>query len=80
MARPVRAVQVAWVSDLALKVLSCSQIQRIDNLLSGLGPFGKVRLIKQKGRLRFVEKVESFDFSDELRRPLKVNRLLAGLS
>ena len=49
------------VSDLSLKVLSGSQVQRIDSLLDEMGPFGELRLIKKKGRVRFIEKVESID-------------------
>ena len=71
MAQPTEAVKAIRVSDLALKVLSISQIQQIDNLLSELGPFGEVRLIKRKGRLRFVEKVESLDFSEETKASLE---------
>jgi hypothetical protein len=52
-------------SNISLKMLSHSQVQRIDDMLSELGPYGELRLIKKKGLLRFVEKVESFDFLDE---------------
>lgn len=53
------------LSALVLKVLSYAQIVKIDEMLDELGPFGELRLIKKKGHLRFVEKVESFDFVDE---------------
>jgi hypothetical protein len=52
-------------TTLALKVLNCSQIQRIDRMLDEMGPFGELRLIKRKGQLRFIEKVESFDLYEE---------------
>ncbi|MFB0537886.1 MAG: hypothetical protein ACETWR_23210 [Anaerolineae bacterium] len=45
--------------DKPLKVLTSRQIQQIDDALAGLGPFAEVRLIKNKGRLRFIQKVES---------------------
>jgi len=45
--------------DKPLKVLTPGQIQRIDDALAGLGPFAEVRLIKNKGKLRFIQKVES---------------------
>jgi hypothetical protein len=45
--------------DRPLKVLTSRQIQQIDDALAGLGPFAEVRLIKNKGRLRFIQKVES---------------------
>jgi hypothetical protein len=48
-------------SDLSLKVLNCCQVQQIDDMLSEMGAFGELRLIKKKGRVRFIEKVESFD-------------------
>lgn len=50
---------------LSLKVLNCVQVQRIDDLLNEIGPFGELRLIKKKGRLRFIETVESFDVLEE---------------
>jgi hypothetical protein len=40
-------------------MLSAWQIQKIDRILEEVGPFGEVRLIKQRGRLRFIEKLES---------------------
>jgi hypothetical protein len=42
-----------------LKVLTLGQIQKIDDTLAGLGPFAEVRLIKNRGKLRFIQKVES---------------------
>lgn len=60
-----KMTETVGLSTLVLKVLSCSQIQRIDDMLSELGPFGELRLIKKKGRLRFIEKVESFDLFEE---------------
>ena len=53
------------LSALVLKVLSCAQVVKIDEMLDELGPFGELRLIKKKGHLRFVEKVESFDFVED---------------
>jgi hypothetical protein len=55
-----------WSTTLALKVLNCSQVQRIDSMLDELGPFGELRLIKRKGQLRFIEKVESFDLYEDI--------------
>ena len=53
------------MTDLSLKVLNSGQIQRIDNMLDEMGPFGELRLIKKKGRVRFIERVESFDLAQE---------------
>ena len=45
--------------DRPLKVLTPWQVQKIDEVLARLGPFAEVRLIKNKGKLRFIQKVES---------------------
>ena len=45
----------------ALSFLDSSQIAMIDEALNKLGEFGEVRLIVQKGRLRFVITQQSFD-------------------
>lgn len=45
--------------DKPLQVLTPWQIQKIDDALAGLGSFAEVRLIKNKGKLRFIQKVES---------------------
>ena len=42
-----------------LKVLTGLQIEQIDGMLAELGPFAQVRLIKEKGKLRFIQKLES---------------------
>jgi hypothetical protein len=49
----------------SLKVLNYSQVRRIDQLLSELGSFGELRLIVKNGTLRFIQKLESFDFAQE---------------
>jgi hypothetical protein len=41
-----------------LKVLNPHQIRQIDQALASLGDCGEVRLIKNKGELRFITKVE----------------------
>jgi hypothetical protein len=43
------------------KFLSWDQIQMIDDALAGLGKFGEVHLVIQKGRLRFLVTQESHD-------------------
>jgi hypothetical protein len=45
--------------DRPLSVLKLEHIKRIDDALAELGPFGEVRIIKQRGKLRFIQKVES---------------------
>jgi len=44
-----------------LRFLSSRQIARIDRMLADMGPYGEVRLVKKKGTLRFIERVESED-------------------
>ena len=44
-----------------LRILRPEQIVQVDGALASLGPFGEVRLVKVKGRLRFIERVESYD-------------------
>jgi hypothetical protein len=45
----------------ALTVLTERQIHQIDRALADSGPFAEVRLVKEKGRLRFIKKMESVD-------------------
>ena len=45
----------------ALKVLSLRHVYAIDEALATLGAYGEVRLIKNRGRLRFIETVRSED-------------------
>ncbi len=47
-----------------LRILTPSQISEIDRCLDEIAAFGQVTLIKQKGRLRFIEKTESVDAND----------------
>ena len=49
--------------------LDPQQIKQIDRALAEIGEFGEVRLIKSKGRLRFIEKLASEDLAEML--PLK---------
>ena len=44
-----------------LRFLSPSQVAMIDEALSALGEFGEVRLVVEKGRLRFVVTQSSHD-------------------
>lgn len=44
-----------------LKFMDPSQIPLVDEALSSLGDYGEVRLIVEKGRLRFVVTQRSFD-------------------
>ncbi len=43
----------------SLNMVNLEQIKLIDDALSELGPFGEVRLIKAKGKLRFIQLLDS---------------------
>jgi len=51
--------------DRPLSVLKSEHIRKIDDALAELGPFGEVRIIKQRGKLRFIQKVESENITEE---------------
>ncbi len=51
--------------DRPLSVLKFEHIRQIDDALAELGPFGEVRIIKQRGKLRFIQKVESENITEE---------------
>ncbi len=42
-----------------LLVLTALQVEQIDRALASLGPYAEVRLIKNKGKLRFIQKLDS---------------------
>lgn len=44
-----------------LRFLNERHIARIDRALADIGPYGEVRLIKAKGRLRFIQWLDSED-------------------
>ncbi len=44
-----------------LKVMEFNQISMVDEALSAVGDFGEVRLIVEKGRLRFIITQKSYD-------------------
>ena len=47
--------------QLMLRFLTPAQVHLIEEALKEVRPFGEVRLIMQKGRLRFIETVKSAD-------------------
>jgi hypothetical protein len=44
-----------------LTVLTLHQVALVDRALAALGDFGEVRLVKHKGKLRYIVRVESKD-------------------
>jgi len=47
------------ISASQLRVLSPSDVLTVDRALAEVCPFGEVRLIVRRGRLRFIEKIKS---------------------
>lgn len=45
----------------SLRILTPEQVLQVDRALASIGPFGEVRLVKVKGRLRFIQQLESRD-------------------
>jgi hypothetical protein len=54
-----RSAPFTLILDRPLKFLTGRQIQQIDEALSSVGSFAEVRLIKNRGKLRFIQKLES---------------------
>ena len=48
-------------SNPILSFLNQRQVKMIDEALSALGDFGELRLVVEKGRLRFIVTQKSFD-------------------
>lgn len=55
-----RRAQTITLSE-PLLVLTPQQIYQIDTCLAEIEAYGRVTLIKQNGRLRFIEKTESLE-------------------
>jgi hypothetical protein len=51
-----------------LRSLTPQQVMKIDKALSDIGAFGEVRLVKEKGRIRFITTLVSDDFLGSLQR------------
>ena len=52
-----------------LVFLDLDQVKQIDRALADMGDFGEVRLIKAKGKLRFIQTLESQELPGSKRRP-----------
>jgi hypothetical protein len=57
-------------NHLILNCLDAEQIKRIDKALSEIGDFGEVRLVKAKGKLRFIQKVSSEEIAGSRHNPV----------
>ena len=60
--RPLKGT--ALPADLKLLRLTLEQIKRIDEMLAEVGDYGEVRIIVQRGELRYINKVESYKLWD----------------
>lgn len=54
---PVRTIS----SNRLLSFLDQRQVEMIDEALAALGDYGELRLVVEKGRLRFIVTQKSFD-------------------
>jgi hypothetical protein len=54
-------IQTTDGDSYTLKFMEWSQIPMVDEALSSLGEYGEVRLIVEKGRLRFLVTQKSYD-------------------
>ena len=59
---PLKGTQLP--SNLILLKLTIEHIKRIDEMLEDVGEYGEVRIIVQHGELRYINKVESYRFTD----------------
>ena len=55
-----RAEQVITLRE-PLRTLTPDQVSQIDRYLTELTAFGRVTLVKRDGRLRYIERTESFE-------------------
>ncbi len=59
--RRTKEIQTSITASAPLRFLSPSQITMIDEALANLGEFGEVRLVVEKGSLRFLVTQKSYD-------------------
>lgn len=52
-------------ADLQLSRLTLEQVKRIDKLLAEIEDYGEVRIIVQKGELRYISKINSYKLFDK---------------
>jgi hypothetical protein len=60
MASSDESKETSSFGDLGLRKLTLEHIKHIDELLAAVGEYGEVRLIVQRGELRYINKVQSF--------------------
>ena len=52
-------------ADLQLSRLTPEHVKRIDTLLAEIEEYGEVRIIVQKGELRYISKINSYKIFDK---------------
>lgn len=57
--------QTGLPPGLKLYKLTLEYIKRIDEMLDELGEYGELHIIVQRGRLKYINKVESYSLSDK---------------
>jgi hypothetical protein len=57
------ALTAERVEGTALRFLDLRQVRMIDDALANLGEFGEIRLVIQKGQLRYLVTQRSYDAS-----------------
>jgi hypothetical protein len=61
----VKVADLRTVQRDALRFLSLQQISAIDDALTAVGDYGEVRLVKNGGKLRFIQMLRSQVFKEE---------------
>jgi hypothetical protein len=60
--RPTKTkISTSIGDEVVLKFMDSRQVSMIDEALSSLGEYGELRLVVEKGRLRFLVTNKSFD-------------------
>jgi hypothetical protein len=59
MAATQRDDHLTQTTQGSLRFLDVDQVKQIDQALADMSDFGEVRLIKAKGKLRFIQTLES---------------------
>jgi len=70
MAATQRDDHLTQTTQGSLRFLDVDQVKQIDQALADMGDFGEVRLIKAKGKLRFIQTLESQEIHGSKRSPV----------
>ena len=70
MAATQRDDHLTQTTQGSLRFLDVDQVKQIDQALADMGDFGEVRLIKAKGKLRFIQTLEGREILGSKRSPV----------